>query len=159
MSTKVCLWGLLFVASFTSAELVTGTVTSVHDGDTITLKAEADTKKIRLTGIDAPELKQPFGPESRDALRQSVLNQTVTVNTMKHDRYGRAVDTVLLSGEDINLKQVSVGIAWVYTVYIKELSQEDQVLYPAAEKAANDDRLRLWRDEQPVVPWKYRKSK
>jgi endonuclease YncB( thermonuclease family) len=142
-----------------SAELLTGTVTSVHDGDSLTMQTGAEQMKIRLAGIDAPELKQPFGPESRDALRQSVLNQSVTVDTNKQDRYGRAVGKVLLNGEDVNLKQVSAGLAWVYTDYIKELSVDDREKYRAAETAANDAHIGLWQDEQPVAPWTFRKTK
>lgn len=142
-----------------SAELLTGTVVSVHDGDTLTLHTGSETKKVRLAGIDAPELKQPFGPESRDALRQSVLNQSVAVDTNKQDRYGRAVGKVLLNGEDVNLKQVSAGLAWVYTDYIKELSVSDREQYRAAETAANDAHIGLWQDEQPLAPWTYRKTK
>lgn len=149
---------LAFIGS-ASAELLTGTVTSVHDGDTLTLQSGAEQKKIRLAGIDAPELKQPFGPESRDALRQSVLNQAVNIDTTKQDRYGRAVGKVLLNGEDVNLNQVSAGLAWVYTDYIKELSVEDRQQYRAAETAANDAHIGLWQDEQPVAPWTYRKTK
>lgn len=142
-----------------NAGVVNGAVISIYDGDTITLQTEATTKKIRLAGIDAPELKQPYGIASRDALSQDVLNQQVTVDTTKTDRYGRAVGKVLLNGEDVNLKQVRRGLAWVYTDYIKELSAEDREFYKAAEKAANDEQLGLWRDEQPVAPWTYRKSK
>ncbi len=149
---------LAFIGS-ASAELLTGTVTFVHDGDTLTLQIGAEQKKIRLAGIDAPELKQPFGPESRDALRLSVLNQSVTVDTNKQDRYGRAVGKVLLNGEDVNLKQVSAGLAWVYTDYIKELSVEDRQQYRAAETAANDAHRGLWQDEETVAPWTYRKTK
>lgn len=149
---------LAFIGS-ASAELLTGTVASVHDGDTLTLQTGAEQKKIRLAGIDAPELKQTFGPESRDALRLSVLNQSVTVDTNKQDRYGRAVGKVLLNGEDVNLKQVSAGLAWVYTEYIKELSVEDRQQYRAAETAANDAHRGLWQDEEPVAPWTYRKTK
>lgn len=142
-----------------SAERLTGTVVSVHDGDTITLQTEAETKKIRLAGIDAPEIKQPYGIESRDALRQGVLNQTVAVDTTKLDKYGRFVGKVLIDGEDINLKQVSRGLAWVYTDYIKELAADDRELYRAAESAANDAHIGLWQDELPAPPWEYRKSK
>jgi endonuclease YncB( thermonuclease family) len=141
------------------ADIFYGTVLSVHDGDTLTLQIGAEQKKIRLAGIDAPELKQPFGPESRDALRQSVLNQAVNIDTTKQDRYGRAVGKVLLNGEDVNLKQVSAGLAWVYTDYIKELSVEDREQYRAAETAANDAHIGLWQDEEPVAPWTYRKTK
>lgn len=153
---KAFLSGLLFVTSFASAELLSGTVTSVHDGDTITLHTEAGTKKIRLAGIDAPEIKQPYGIESRDALRQDVLNRTVTVDTTKLDKYGRSVGKVLIDDEDINLKQVTRGLAWVYTGYIKELHQQDQLLYIAAEKAANDARIALWSRLEPVSPWVWR---
>ncbi len=142
-----------------TAELQTGTVAYVHDGDTITLHSETTTTKIRLAGIDAPEIKQPYGIVSRDALSQDVLNQSVTVDTNKTDKYGRSVGKVLLNKEDINLKQVRRGLAWVYTDYIKELSAEDRELYKTAEMAANDEHLGLWQDEQPVAPWIYRKSK
>lgn len=142
-----------------SAELLTGTVSSVHDGDTITLQLDTETKKIRFAGVDAPELKQSYGIESRDALRQDVLSRQVTVDTNKTDKYGRSVGKVLINNEDINLKQVRRGLAWVYTDYIKELSAEDRELYKAAEKAANDEHIGLWQDEQPVAPWTYRKIK
>lgn len=149
---------LILVHSAYCAE-VNGVITFVHDGDTITLQTEAATKKIRLAGIDAPEIKQPYGIASRDALSQDVLNQQVTVDTNKTDKYGRSVGKVLLHGEDVNLKQVRRGLAWVYTDYIKELSAEDRELYKAAEIAANDEHLGLWQDQQPVAPWTYRKSK
>ena len=149
---------LAFIGRAT-AELLTGTVTSVYDGDTLTLQSGAEQKKIRLAGIDAPELKQPFGPESRDSLKKSLLNQEVAIDTTKQDRYGRAVGKVLLNGEDVNLKQVSAGLAWVYTDYIKKLSLEDREQYRAAETAANDAHIGLWQDERPVAPWTYRKTK
>lgn len=151
--TAAIFWGEILAGT------LSGTVTSVHDGDTITLHTEAGTKKIRLAGIDAPEIKQTYGIESRDALRQAVLNQSVTVGTNRQDRYGRSVGKVLLNGEDVNLKQVAAGLAWVYTDYIKELSVEDRQQYRAAETAANDVHIGLWQDEQPVAPWTYRKTK
>ncbi|MEN9871990.1 MAG: hypothetical protein RLZZ171_2982 [Cyanobacteriota bacterium] len=42
---------------------------SVHDGDTLRVVRGSEEKKIRLCGIDAPELKMPLGIESRDYLR------------------------------------------------------------------------------------------
>lgn len=162
MTIKLSKYVLLLLISLAlksySAEL-TGVVSAVHDGDTLTLKSNLITKKVRLAGIDAPELQQPYGVESRNALSQDVLNQLVTVDTNKTDKYGRAVGKLLLNGEDVNLKQVRKGLAWVYTNYIKELSTEDRELYIVAEKAANDEHLGLWQSEQPVAPWQYRKRK
>ena len=46
-----------------------GKVVSVHDGDTLTALDAANVQhKIRLHGIDAPEIGQPFGTKSRDRL-------------------------------------------------------------------------------------------
>lgn len=155
---KIFIWIFLFAVELVLAEDITGGVFSVHDGDTITLQTSSDTKKVRLAGIDAPELKQPYGPESRDALKQDILNQTVTVETSKQDKYGRSVGKLIFNGEDINLKQVSRGMAWVYTDYLKELSKEDQQLYLDAEKSAQKAQVGLWQDESPTAPWTYRKQ-
>jgi Staphylococcal nuclease homologue len=46
--------------------------------------------KIKLAGIDAPEKKQPFGTESREALASKVFGKEVLFAVEKHrDRYGR----------------------------------------------------------------------
>lgn len=64
-----CLSYFFLLVSNASSESLIGKVIAVHDGDTITLQNESGYKKIRLAGIDAPELKQPYGAESRAALR------------------------------------------------------------------------------------------
>ena len=50
-------------------------VTAVTDGDTVKIEYENKTIKVRLAGIDTPELKQEFGPESKKALEEKVLNK------------------------------------------------------------------------------------
>ena len=48
-----------------------GTVLDVHDGDRMIVAPMGDVRtplKIRLYGIDAPELEQKGGPQSRDHL-------------------------------------------------------------------------------------------
>lgn len=150
---------LIFFLEAGYAQLLTGVVISVHDGDTITLQTHTDNKKIRLAAIDAPEFKQPYGPESRDALKQDLLNQTVTVDTGKQDKYGRSVGKVLLNGEDVNLKQVSRGLAWVFVKYLPELTAEDRLQYKSAQESARQNKLGLWELDAPVEPWNFRGSK
>ncbi|MDB5821392.1 MAG: uncharacterized protein JWR21_96 [Herminiimonas sp.] len=53
---------VVLICSHAHAAELTGRVVGVHDGDTITVLDVGKTQyKIRLAGIDAPELKQAFG--------------------------------------------------------------------------------------------------
>jgi len=152
----ICLGCL--VASSVSAEVLLGTVIAVHDGDTITLRTESNKKKIRLAGIDAPELKQTYGVESRSLLREAVLNKAVLVETSRNDKYGRVIGKVTLDGQDINLKHIQSGGAWVYRAYLKELSKEDRVFYLEAEAQSKDIAAGLWKDSNAIEPWIWRKK-
>ena len=90
----------------------TGTVTKVHDGDSIHITQEGEKRVIiRLAGIDAPEIKQPFGIASRDKLRSMVLNRTANAKCHKTDRYQRQVCVVYFDGENVNLQMVRAGMA------------------------------------------------
>ncbi len=83
---------LLALACTANAETITGRVVGVADGDTITvLDADKVQHKIRLSGIDAPEKKQPFGNRSKDSLSELAFDKTVNVETSKRDRYGRQI--------------------------------------------------------------------
>lgn len=146
------------LASGVSAEVLLGTVIAVHDGDTITLQNESGQKKIRLAGIDAPELNQPFGVESRIALIEAVIEKQVHVEASKTDKYGRVVGKVVVDGQDINLKQLQLGMAWVYIEYLRELSKVDKALYLEAEAQSKAIPFGLWRDSNPVEPWIWRKK-
>ncbi len=94
------------IVSGVSADVLLGTVIVVNDGDTITLQNESGQKKIRLAGIDAPEINQPYGAESHSALREAVIDKSVLIETIETDKYGQVVGKVILDGQDINLKQV-----------------------------------------------------
>ena len=106
---------------------LTGEVVGVADGDTITvLDADKVQHKVRLTGIDAPEKKQPFGNRSKQSLSDMVFNKIVTVETDKRDRYGRELGKVLAGGKDVNLEQVHAGMAWHYKAYERTQPANDR---------------------------------
>jgi endonuclease YncB( thermonuclease family) len=139
------------------AEVVSGKVVRVADGDTITvLDSQTQQHKIRLAGIDAPERRQAFGQRSREFLASLVASQDVEVETVKTDKYGRSVGKVLLKGRDINLAVVSAGLAWHYKEYEGEQSASDRMLYANAEQEARDLRKGLWVDPSPQAPWDWR---
>ena len=94
------------------ANTLLGKVINVADGDTITILDDNNTQhKIRLTGIDAPEKRQAFGNVSKQSLVERVAGQSVAVEWVKVDRYGRQIGKVLLAGRDANLEQVKRGLA------------------------------------------------
>lgn len=139
------------------AATLAGRVVRVSDGDTVTvLTAENRQFKIRLSGIDAPEKKQPFGARSKETLSRQIFGQAVTVEWSKTDRYGRIVGKIEIDGVDANLEQVREGSAWVYTQYLRELPAADRKLYLQAERQAQDERRGLWRDNDPEPPWQWR---
>lgn len=124
---------LALIFSFRIGQTFTGYVVGVADGDTITvLDADKVQHKIRLTGIDAPEKKQPFGNRSKQSLSDMVFNKTVTVETDKRDRYGRELGKVLAGGVDVNLEQVRAGMAWHYKAYERTQPVIDRQSYADA---------------------------
>ncbi|HEX8396392.1 MAG TPA: thermonuclease family protein [Pyrinomonadaceae bacterium] len=136
---------------------VAGKVVGVHDGDTITLLDEQKQQhKIRLGGIDAPELGQAFGEKSKQNLSGLIFGKTVKVLVGKRDKYNREVGTVFLDGKDINLQQVKDGLAWHYKQYQSEQPEADRKLYADAEQSAKTIKSGLWFDANPTPPWSYR---
>lgn len=127
---------------------LSGKVVSVHDGDTITILVEKEQVKIRLFGIDAPELKQPCGKKSKQFLSNLIAGQIVEVEKNGNDRYGRTIGTVSLNGEDVNAQMVENGYAWAYRRFSKK--------YAPQESEAKFEKRGLWRDD-PIPPWEWRK--
>lgn len=129
-----------------------GVVVGVHDGDTLTLLVDLVQHKIRLNGIDAPELGQAWGQRAKQALSDLCFGQTERVVVVDTDRYGREVGDVYAGDLYLNLELVRAGMAWHY----KQYSNDDRLA--AAEISARMQRLGLWADAQPVAPWAYRKE-
>ena len=138
---------------------VRGRVVAVTDGDTIkVLDANNIVHKIRLSGIDAPEHKQPFGKVSQNNLASLVANRQVHVDSDRQDRYGRALGKVWVDDIDVNLAQVRLGYAWWYKYYAKQQSVEDRKNYEQAEINAREERIGLWGGSRPIKPADWRRG-
>jgi endonuclease YncB( thermonuclease family) len=150
--TPVSASGATFCGVVTGSGRITGMVSSVHDGDTITVNGQS----IRLDSIDAPELEQAYGNASRDHLSTLVLGQRVTITYAKTDQYDRVVGTVFKPDcSNINLSQVTTGSAWYYEAYKCEIDIRQRTSYAAAQASARAARLGLW-GAPAVAPWIYR---
>ena len=91
-------------------------MTRVPDGDTLWVKplAGGTYRKLRLDGVDAPEICQDGGTAARDALAARLLERTVTVTERRRDDYGRALVRLNHRGEDVAGWLVREGWAWSY---------------------------------------------
>ena len=96
-------------------------VTRVVDGDTLVAETNNGTKlKVRLYGIDAPELAragkpgQPFARESSQYLSAHVRGKTVRLEILDIDRYHRMVAVIWLDGHDVNKEMLEAGMAEAY---------------------------------------------
>jgi endonuclease YncB( thermonuclease family) len=139
------------------ANILRGSVTDVHDGDTLTLNASGLTHKIRLDSIDAPELAQPFGNASQTSLANAVLGKSVQVAYSKQDQYGRTVGAVFTDTcQYVNLNQVATGMAWFYKAYQCEVSAAVRSHFAQAQDVAVAAKLGLWSQSAPEAPWFYR---
>ncbi len=140
-------------------------VVRIVDGDTIQVIDSNGIKfKIRLLGIDTPELKQRFGYESSLSLKKIIDGKSVIIisKTEKNKpytlgRYKRIIGKIILNGKDINLEMVQKGMAWHYKKYIKSQNVEDRQSYNNAEQDARLNKIGLWSDVNPVAPWEWRK--
>ncbi|EDP6915003.1 thermonuclease [Campylobacter upsaliensis] len=138
---------------------LTGKVSKVIDGDTIELLAKTSKEnpynhitklKIRLYGIDAPELKQAYGKEAKEYLSALVLKQEVGLIIENKDKYERIVGTIFLKGQDINKEMVKNGYAHAYESFSKK--------YLAEQADAKMFKLGLWQDEKAVKPSEFRRK-
>jgi len=139
-----------------SIATVIGTVTKVHDGDSIHITPSGKKRVVvRLAGIDAPELAQPSGIASRDKLRSLILGKSVKADCHKVDQYRRQVCVVFQNGTEINLEMVRSGLAWHYKRYQNEQSRKRQKEYAQAERKARLRTVGLWNSEH-LEPWLFR---
>lgn len=149
----VMLVQIAFQGAAATRQAQTGMVTRVVDGDTLWVKTSvgAQLLKVRIQGIDAPEICQPGGVQARAALRQRVLGQSVTVTSGAHDDYGRTIGTVHMQGQDMGRWLVAQGHAWVYTYRSKK------ALYADEFSQAQDARQGVFSVGQAEEPRLFRK--
>jgi endonuclease YncB( thermonuclease family) len=142
------------------AEVLSGRVVEVGDGDTIVVSDSLHRRHtVRLAAIDAPEYTQPHGRQSRANLARLVEGHAVTISYHRRDRWQRLVGKVYVDGRDVNARQLLDGYAWHFRRYRREQPRAEWQVYRAAEQHARRQKLGLWADGRPVPPWKWRQVK
>ncbi len=144
---------VLLANSAQARETFVGQVTYVTDGDTLWVQPDGGgaARKLRLTGMDAPEICQHGGKTARDVLAQLALHRRVAVDVAYFDRYGRGLATVRLDGQDLAAQMVRAGQAWSYGW------RGRPGRYAAEEAFARQSRLGVFAAIHPESPRAFRK--
>ena len=150
-------YGQKIIASFF------GKCTEVINGDVIEVKTESGkTIRVRMESVDAPELDQPFGECASEYVETSLLNKHLKIAITGEDEQGRSRGWVLMYPDgrnqaivvtNFNALLVKEGLAWHYNVHA------DSEMIRNLENQAREAKAGLWKDDDPVEPWKWRKRK
>ncbi len=129
----------------------------VVDGDTVDIAG----RRVRLEGIDAPELGQrcprsfgwgawPAGRQARQALIGLIARRPVTCRARGLDQYGRMLGVCFAGGIELNGAMVQRGMAWAFRRY--------STSYVAAEQDARSNRIGIWQT-RCAPAWEYRQAR
>jgi micrococcal nuclease len=128
-----------------------GTVTRVIDGNSIEVSHENGAAVIRLHGVDAPEISQPYGRIAMIAVFRHTFGKVVRIESYGLDPHGRTIGDVYLPDDTLlNEEMIRLGLAW----YCKHSPKEGLL---QLELEARDAKLGLWKDPEASPPWVFRK--
>ena len=138
-------------AVFAGDTVVKGKCVKVVDGDTLIVECDKAKRTVEIDGIDAPELDQPWGKETRTFVKQMVGGEKVEIEVLEGD--GDVVRArVRVNGIDMSEMLVGRGLAWV--------SEDggDADLVDLGERAKKTP-CGLWTDADPQAPWDFREAR
>lgn len=134
-------------------------VIRVYDGDTVTVQRfnlRRSQTSIRMAYIDAPELKQSYGNESREAMKRLVEHKWVKVRVLEVDKYGHSVSEIHRGSKNINEIMIKQGAAWAYPDYIRNAVKKQKLVKLQAD--AQKHKRGLWKSGRAQSPQTYRRK-
>jgi micrococcal nuclease len=136
------------------ANLMTGPfdVAKVVDGDTIDVMMNGEKTRVRLIGINTPEVVDPrkpvecFGKEASAHAKDILTGKKVSLESdptqTDRDKYDRLLRYIFLEdGTNFNESMIREGYAYEYTY---DLPYKYQAQFKAAQKEASDAGRGLW---------------
>ncbi|GLJ80160.1 MULTISPECIES: thermonuclease family protein [Microbacterium] len=128
-----------------------GVVVAVVDGDTIDVDTGAGAQRVRIIGIDTPEIgrggkaDECYAQEAREILDELIYRSDVELiadpTQADVDRYGRLLRHVQHEGHSVALTLIEAGAGYEYTY---DAAYDGQDAHRAAQDAAERDRRGLW---------------
>jgi endonuclease YncB( thermonuclease family) len=134
----------------------TAVVEKIIDGDTIRMKYNSKTIKVRLWGIDTPEYHQAYSKVATRFTAKMVKGSRIHFQVKDWDDYGRMVAIVTFADNRcLNEELLKAGLAWVHIYYCKEAICDRWYRY---ERKARKKQIGLWHDNFPVPPWTWKRK-
>jgi len=137
-------------------------VEKIYDGDTISAFVNGHFEKIRLIGIDAPEMDQrPWGKKARECLRSviSAANSKISLeyDIERRDKYGRILAYIWTQHRQmINEEMMKNGCAVLFT-FPPNVRYAER--FRAAQKKAQEHKAGIWGEGGiQESPYEYRKK-
>ena len=126
-------------------------VVRVVDGDTVILKWEGQQSRVRIIGIDTPEVDGPhtnnecWGQEASQQARRLLSNQTINFEfNNEYDKYDRALGYLTLSdGRDFGSAMIRNGHAYAYRAF----DHPKRSAYIQLEDTTRREVRGLWADD------------
>jgi endonuclease YncB( thermonuclease family) len=138
-------------------------VTRVYDGNTIVAEGCDIEIKVRLVGIDAPQISyskfkkgQPYSQKAKKFLAELILDKTVDIRGYGLDSSNRVLGEITLGGKNINVEMIKNGYAEVYGGRLPE--NFDPTFYRYHEKQAREARRGMWKQGDYISPREWRRG-
>lgn len=130
-------------------EIEKAQVIEVIDGDTIVVYLNGRREKVRLIGIDTPEVGRPYYEKATQKTTELVLGKVVRLekDISERDKYGRLLRYVYAGSLFVNAELVKKGYAYTYT-YPPDVKYSDYFL--KLQKEARGKEVGLWSPTSPA---------
>jgi micrococcal nuclease len=136
--------GLILLSSVAHAD----TMVSCNDGDTCRIKRATGVVKVRLSGIDAPESDQTFGPQARAFLIELIKGQQLQLKC-DGQSYDRITCGIYIGNRDIQSELVRAGWALDSPKYSHRK-------YAKEQSYASKNHLGMWTSKDLTSPYCWR---
>ncbi len=83
-------------------------VIRVIDGDTFVIRTG---ERVRLAGLDAPEIGSCYADESKSVLENMIGGKVIKIEGIKRDSWGRRLGFIWVGKTNINFEMVKIGAA------------------------------------------------
>jgi endonuclease YncB( thermonuclease family) len=121
------------------------------------LDANAKLRRVKLTGVDAPERRQRFAPEARRLAAEWLGARPIDIAVDGIGKDQRVHGRVIVDGKDVGLVLIEAGLAWCDPNDAQQLPETVRLTYRQACDKAKSSRQGLWQDANPTPPWEYRR--